>query len=67
MPEAPNDPTFGPEEVFLGVPKGMKPNRPPSEGLQFYGKGQVQGDKLIMTLHRRDGREIFKKILPSRV
>lgn len=66
MPEAPNDPTFGPEEVFLGVPKGMKPNRPPSEGLQFYGKGQVQGDKLIMTLHRRDGREIFKKVLEAR-
>ena len=26
------DKTFGPEVRFLGIPAGMKPNRPPSEG-----------------------------------
>ncbi len=31
------DPTFGPEAKFIGIPKGMKGNRPPSEGFQFFG------------------------------
>jgi alkaline phosphatase D len=36
---APNkpDPTFGCTQVFNSVPAGLKPNRPPSEGLQFFG------------------------------
>jgi alkaline phosphatase D len=32
------DPTFGPEVRFLGIPAGMKPNRPPGDGLQFFGR-----------------------------
>ena len=31
------DPTFGCTQVFNSLPPGMKPNRPPSEGLQFFG------------------------------
>jgi len=31
------DPTFGCTQVFNGTPPGLKPNRPPSEGLQFFG------------------------------
>jgi alkaline phosphatase D len=31
------DPTFGCTQVFNGVPDDLKPNRPPSEGLQFFG------------------------------
>ena len=31
------DPTFGCTQVFNSVPPGMKPNRPPSEGHQFFG------------------------------
>ena len=31
------DPTFGCTQVFNSVPAGLKPNRPPSEGLQFFG------------------------------
>ena len=31
------DPTFGCTPVFNSLPPGMKPNRPPSEGLQFFG------------------------------
>jgi alkaline phosphatase D len=31
------DPTFGCTQVFSSVPAGMKPNRPPSDGRQFFG------------------------------
>jgi len=31
------DPTFGCTPVFTSVPPGLKPNRPPSDGLQFFG------------------------------
>ncbi len=31
------DPTFGCTQVFNAVPANLKPNRPPSEGLQFFG------------------------------
>lgn len=31
------DPTFGCTQIFGSVPDGMKPNRPPSDGLQFFG------------------------------
>lgn len=31
------DPTFGCTQVFNSVPVDLKPNRPPSEGLQFFG------------------------------
>ena len=35
------DATFGPEAKFNGVPKGMKGNRPPSEGYQFFGTMKI--------------------------
>ena len=35
------DPTFGCTQVFSGVPPGMKPNRPPSDGLQFFGTLEI--------------------------
>ena len=31
------DDTFGPELKFKSIPDDMEPNRPPSEGLQFFG------------------------------
>ena len=31
------DSTFGCTQVFNSVPADLKPNRPPSEGLQFFG------------------------------
>ncbi len=57
----PLDPTFGPEVRFLGIPAGMKPNRPPSEGLQFFGRLVVEAatGALRASLHNRAGREIF--------
>lgn len=32
-----SDPTFGCTQIFNSVPANLKPNRPPSEGLQFFG------------------------------
>jgi alkaline phosphatase D len=51
------DLTFGPEVRFCGIPPGMKPNRPPSEGLQFFGLLAVEGrtGTLEVELHDREG------------
>jgi alkaline phosphatase D len=60
------DDTFGPEVKFSGVPAGMKPNRSPMEGLQFYGRLRVDGRTNAMTasLHNLEGRAIFSVELP---
>jgi alkaline phosphatase D len=59
--ECETDPTFGPEARFVGVPRGMKPNRPPSEGLQFFGMFQIDGKTGVMTASLRDvaGKVLF--------
>jgi alkaline phosphatase D len=43
------DATFGPEVKFNGVPKGMKGNRPPSDGLQFFGTLAIDRRTRVMT------------------
>jgi alkaline phosphatase D len=55
------DDTFGPEVRFVGIPPGMKPNRPPGEGLQFFGRVQIDGRTETMTvkLHDLGGRDLF--------
>ena len=60
------DPTFGPAVRFLGIPEGMKPNRPPSEGLQFFGTLDVDAASRVLTarLHDVAGRELYKVELP---
>ncbi len=35
------DSTFGPQVKFRSIPNGMRPNRPPSEGLQFFGEVSI--------------------------
>jgi alkaline phosphatase D len=37
------DQTFGPEVRFRSIPDGMKQNRPPTDGLQFFGSVRVHG------------------------
>ena len=51
------DATFGPEVKFLGIPAGMKPNRPPSEPYQFFGSGRIdrRTQTLTMKLHNVNG------------
>jgi len=55
------DPTFGPAVRFLGIPEGMKPNRPPSEGLQFFGTLDVARGSRVLTarLHDVAGRVLY--------
>jgi alkaline phosphatase D len=62
------DPTFGPEVRFLGIPPGMKPNRPPSDGLQFFGMVRIDGASEVMRvgLHDLSGKELWAVELEPR-
>jgi alkaline phosphatase D len=62
------DATFGPEVKFNSVPPGMKGNRPPSDGLQFFGSMKIDGRTRAMTvkLHDLSGRDIYSIELPAR-
>jgi alkaline phosphatase D len=61
------DATFGPEAKFVGIPKGMKPNRPPSDGFQFFGTLRINARTRAMTvrLHDLTGKALFTVELPS--
>ena len=61
------DPTFGPQARFVGIAAGMKPNRPPSAGLQFFGTLNLDGRTRVLTvrLHDLSGRAIFSLDLPA--
>ena len=62
------DPTFGPQLKFLGIPRGMKGNRPPSEGLQFFGTIRIAARTRAMTvqLHDLSGRSLYSVELEAR-
>jgi alkaline phosphatase D len=61
------DRTFGPEVRFIGIPAGMKPNRPPTEGMQFFGTLQVSGRTRALTVKLRNlaGDTLFTVELPA--
>lgn len=48
------DNTFGPQVVFNSLPPGTKPNRPPSEGLQFFGMVNIDGNSEVLTVSLRN-------------
>ncbi len=56
------DRTFGPEVLFLGIPPGMRQNRPPSDGLQFFGLLEVEGKSgvLRVEIRNRDGATLHR-------
>lgn len=58
----PLDNTFGPEVRFSSVPPGMAPNRPPSDGLQFFGLVRIEGKTSVMTVELKNlaGETIYK-------
>ncbi|MBD2336740.1 alkaline phosphatase D family protein [Calothrix sp. FACHB-156] len=60
------DNTFGPQVKFLSIPPGMKANRPPSEGLQFFGTVKINSYTTVMTvrLHNLKGETIYTIDLP---
>jgi alkaline phosphatase D len=55
------DATFGPEVKFIGIPPGMKGNRPPSEGFQFFGtlKADARHRTLTARLHNLAGEILY--------
>jgi alkaline phosphatase D len=61
------DATFGPEAKYVGIPPGMKPNRPPSDGLQFFGTVTVSAKTRAATvaLHNIAGKRLYAVELPA--
>jgi alkaline phosphatase D len=55
------DGTFGPEAKFVGIPAGMKGNRPPSDGFQFFGTltASAKTRALTVRLHNLAGQVIY--------
>lgn len=62
------DGTFGPAVKFTGVPPGMKPNRPPSDGLQFFGTLTIDARTRALTarLHNLTGKALYSVELEAR-
>jgi alkaline phosphatase D len=56
------DQTFGPEVRYKSVPDGMKQNRPPTEGMQYFGTVRIDGATEVMTVALLDiaGKTLFK-------
>ena len=50
----------------ISVPVGMKQNRPPTEGMQYFGTVRIDGGSEMMTvkLHNLKGDVIFSVDLP---
>jgi alkaline phosphatase D len=48
------DNTFGPEAKFIGIPNNMKPNRPPSDGFQFFGQMDIDAKTQALTVSHFD-------------
>jgi alkaline phosphatase D len=55
------DATFGPQLKFLSIPQGLKGNRPPSEGYQFFGTLEIAAVSKTLTakLHNVAGKELY--------
>ncbi|HVL69559.1 MAG TPA: alkaline phosphatase D family protein [Vicinamibacterales bacterium] len=62
------DATFGPEVKFTGTTPATRPNRPPSDGLQFFGTLTVAARTRVLTarLHDLSGRVLYAVELPPR-
>ena len=60
------DNTFGPQLKFKGIPNGMKGNRPPSEGYQFFGMVKIDAASRAMTVthYNAAGKNLWSIDLP---
>ena len=52
FPQNKLDNTFGPQLMYVKAPS--EPNRPPSEGLQFFGHVAIDGATAVMTVTLKD-------------
>lgn len=61
------DSTFGPEVRFNGTPSDLRPNRPPSAGLQFFGllDADPRTRDLTVSLVNSAGQRIFTQQLAA--
>jgi alkaline phosphatase D len=61
------DATFGPEVKFVGIPTGMRGNRPPTDGFQFFGTLKVSAKTRALTaqLHDLAGKILYTVELPA--
>ncbi|MDY7013150.1 MAG: alkaline phosphatase D family protein [Cyanobacteriota bacterium] len=59
------DNTFGPQVKFQSVPPTLADNRPPTEGLQFFGIVKIDGDTEAMTvaLYDLEGKVLYEVTL----
>lgn len=48
------DDTFGPQLKFSAIPPGTRGNRPPSDGLQFFGALRIDGKTEVLTASLRN-------------
>jgi alkaline phosphatase D len=60
------DDTFGPQVKFTGIPAGMKPNRSPKDGFQFFGAVKIDGKTEVMSVSLNDlnGKKLYSVDLP---
>ncbi|MCY2982159.1 MAG: alkaline phosphatase D family protein [Planctomycetota bacterium] len=60
------DNTFGPQLKFKGIPDGMKGNRPPSDGFQFFGLVKIDAKTRAMTVthYNTAGKNLWSIDLP---
>jgi alkaline phosphatase D len=60
------DDTFGPQVKFTGIPQGMKPNRSPKDGFQFFGAVKIDSKTGVMNVGLSDinGKKLFNVDLP---
>ncbi|MGH7347063.1 MAG: alkaline phosphatase D family protein, partial [Candidatus Rokuibacteriota bacterium] len=56
------DRTFGPDVKFSSVPTGMKQNRPPTEGMQYFGLARIDGATGVLSVSLNDltGKTLYK-------
>jgi alkaline phosphatase D len=61
------DGTFGPEVRFSSARPGDPPNRPPSDGQQFFGFARIASKTRVMTVELRNlaGETIYEVDLPA--
>src|SRR5262245_58630017 len=56
------DRTFGPDVKYSSAPPGMKQNRPPTDGMQYFGLAKIDGATQALTVSLNDltGKTLYK-------